>query len=472
MFFSLIYAAKTNQNKATLLFLGNENLAPIIYHKNNKAQGLVVDITKELSKKIGYNIEIKAIDWEEAQNKVLSGEADALLQINLNPEREKIYNFSTELLKSEFSIFKKHGDTSISDVSDLKNKKVGVELVGYPHSLLEAHNDIDIVIIPDWISGFEMIESGLLDALVVDRWIGEYVLAKSKMSKIQVVEKPIESRYSYIAVRKGNEELLNLINNGLKKMKNDGMMDRVIGKWTGEKILYFTQNEIKRSAYYLIFGVFALILFGSVFLVLKLGKTNSQLELKVLERTKELYEVNEKLKRISITDELTNLFNRRHFNNVFEKTWEISVRKNQPISLILLDIDHFKRCNDTYGHLAGDYYLEFIADILKESVKRPGDIVARFGGEEFIIILYDTPEAGARMLAEQIRKTVENTSAVYEDKEMRLTVSLGVATLIPNADLDSKDLIRLADRAMYQAKNNGRNQVVVAQRHVACVNIL
>jgi len=462
IFFALIYAAKTNENKAALLFLGNENLAPIIYQKDNKAQGLVVDITKELSKKIGYNIDVEAIDWGKAQNKVLSGEADALLQININPEREKIYDFSTELLKSEFSIFKKYGDTSINDVSDLKNKKVGVELVGYPRSLLESYHGIDIVIIPDWISGFEMIESELLDALVVDRWIGEYALAKSKTSKIEVIEEPIEIRYSYIAVRKGNEELLKLINKGLKTMKNEGMMDKILSQWTGEKTVYFTRNEIKRSAYYLVFGIFTVMFFGTVFIVIKLRKINSQLELKVLERTKELHEANKKLKRISITDELTNLFNRRYFNNVFQKTWEISVRKNQPISLILLDIDHFKKCNDTYGHLAGDYYLRFIANILKESVKRPGDIVARFGGEEFIIILYDTPEAGARMLAEQIRKTVENTSAVYEDKKIRLTVSLGVATLIPNADLDSKGLIRLADQAMYQAKDNGRNQVVVA----------
>lgn len=114
-------------NSKTIVFLGNEKTAPILYNENGEAKGVVVDIVKELGKKIGYNIEVRVMNWDEAQRMVLLGEADALLQINPNPERIKKYDFSNELLKSEFSIFIKSGNTSIQNVNDLINKKVGVE---------------------------------------------------------------------------------------------------------------------------------------------------------------------------------------------------------------------------------------------------------------------------------------------------------------------------------------------------------
>lgn len=461
-FSSPSYGEQVNENKKTLLFLGNENIPPLIYNDHNNAKGLIVDLIKELSKKISYDIEVEAINWQEAQSKVLSGKADALLHFNPSPEREELYDFSTGLLKSEFSIFKKSGDLSISDISDLENKKVGVELLGYPRYLLEAFDGITIVTIQDWVSGFEMIESGSLDLLVADKWIGEYALAKSKVSDIQVIQEPIETRYSYIAVRKGNEELLKHINKGLKEMKSDGSMEKILNKWSGENIVYFTKNQIKKAVFYMLLGISALVIMGSTYLVTQLRRTNHELELMVEERTKELYEANKKLKKISKTDGLTNISNRRHFNKIFEKAWKRSLRKKQPLSLILLDIDHFKQCNDTYGHLAGDCCLEAMAHILQKSVKGSRDAVARFGGEEFVIMLFNTAEESALMLAKQIRKTVENEVVDYEGQKIRFTASLGVATLIPNTELVSTDLIRLADEAMYQAKENGRNQVVMS----------
>lgn len=250
---------------------------------------------------------------------------------------------------------------------------------------------------------------------------------------------------------------------GLEEMNNDGSMDKILDKWGGENVVCFTETEIKKNTYYILVGAFLLIVMLSLITINKLRRINHQLELKVIERTKELYEANEKLKEISTIDGLTNIFNRRHFDYELKKNWAISLREKQPLTLILLDIDHFKKCNDTYGHLAGDYYLKIIANILKESVKRSGDTVARFGGEEFVALLLNTPEKNGTLLAERIREKIENKTVVFEGNQIRNTVSIGVATLIPNEELDSTDLIKLADQAMYQAKNNGRNQVVTAK---------
>lgn len=158
------------QHSDTIIFLGNEGIAPIIYNEKGKARGVAVDIAKELGKKIGYKIEVRGVNWNEAQNMLLLEEADVLLQINSNPNRERIYDFSDELLESEFSIFIKSGNTSIKKVTDLKNKTVGIESGGHPYTLLQNYDGISIELITDWKKGFQDVVYGKLDAIIVDRW--------------------------------------------------------------------------------------------------------------------------------------------------------------------------------------------------------------------------------------------------------------------------------------------------------------
>jgi len=354
-----------NDDSKTLIFLGDKKIAPILYEEKGIAKGVVVDITRALSNKIGAKIEIKAIEWEEAQNKVLSGDADALLQINPNPEREKLYDFSNELLKSEFSIFVKSGNTDINTINNMQEKKVGVEAGGYPFRLLSNYEGINIVIIPDWKSGFQMIKSGEIDAIVVDRWIGEYELAQSKVTGIQVVEEPIETSYSRIAVKKGNEQLLNSINAGLKTLNEDGTMADILSYWRGKRVVYLTEEYINRIYLNTFIAILIVILLISVYWINRFRKLNLKLESDVRERTRELHDTNRrlqkannKLEKFSMLDGLTNISNRRFFDNTFQKAWNISLRERMPLALIILDIDYFKSYNDTYGHLAGDQCLK------------------------------------------------------------------------------------------------------------------
>ncbi len=172
----------------------------------------------------------------------------------------------------------------------------------------------------------------------------------------------------------------------------------------------------------------------------------------------------DKLIMISSKDGLTGINNRRRFDEYLENEWNRSARSKSPLSLILCDIDSYKAYNDTYGHVAGDDCLKRIANVLEHYARRAGDMAARYGGEEFAIILPDTSADKARHIAEQIRVAVEDLRVLHKSSEISnyVTVSLGVATLVPIRDKKYTTLINLADECLYQAKDNGRNKVIVA----------
>ncbi len=165
------------------------------------------------------------------------------------------------------------------------------------------------------------------------------------------------------------------------------------------------------------------------------------------------------LVKMSRVDGLTGLYNRRYFDEAFSYEWNRSLRNQTPISLILCDIDHFKRINDQYGHLDGDEYLKATAMIIRQLFKRKIDITARFGGEEFIILLVDESSQNACNFAETLRMTVQEFCLEYEGKSIRSTISLGVATHTPQQNDKQEILISKADKALYQSKTSGRNRV-------------
>lgn len=176
---------------------------------------------------------------------------------------------------------------------------------------------------------------------------------------------------------------------------------------------------------------------------------------------KALREKNQKLQQISITDSLTTLFNRKHMMETLASEAARSQRYNRPYSILLLDIDHFKKFNDTCGHLAGDEVLHGVAMSVKASL-RGGDYAARYGGEEFLVLLPETGPADAAQSAERIRSRVERERLGAEASFSGITISIGVASY-PEMGGDSEEVMRHADDAMYVAKRRGRNQVVVAE---------
>ncbi|MHB8137667.1 MAG: GGDEF domain-containing protein [Smithellaceae bacterium] len=166
------------------------------------------------------------------------------------------------------------------------------------------------------------------------------------------------------------------------------------------------------------------------------------------------------LAHLSNTDVLTGLSNRRHFNDVLDREWKRSGRNNSLLSLIILDVDYFKKINDTYGHQVGDEYLRKLAETLASVFKRDSDIVARYGGEEFTVLLVDVDAKHASQLAETAIRSIASMTIDHQGGKISTTISAGVHCCIPEHSSISDYIITGADKALYLAKQRGRNQVV------------
>lgn len=185
-------------------------------------------------------------------------------------------------------------------------------------------------------------------------------------------------------------------------------------------------------------------------------------ESELVELTKQLESANKMLRNLSYLDSLTDIPNRRYFDDLLQVEWNRTMRSSSPLSLIMVDIDHFKFFNDAYGHQAGDRCLQKIAKVLYASVKRPGDFVARYGGEEFIAVLPEIDKEDACHIAERMRLDVIALAIPHAASPVvnLVTISLGVASMIPTNNSSPRNLIEMADKALYKAKQEGRNKAV------------
>jgi diguanylate cyclase (GGDEF)-like protein/PAS domain S-box-containing protein len=175
-----------------------------------------------------------------------------------------------------------------------------------------------------------------------------------------------------------------------------------------------------------------------------------------------LQRVNRELEVLASEDGLTKLANRRRFDECFELEWRRQRRARKPVAMIMCDVDYFKNYNDTYGHQAGDICLATVAEVIRNSVRRVSDMCARYGGEEFAVIMPETDINGARHVADKIRRSLEELQIPHKrsDAAPYVTISFGIATMVPSDDVPPNALIEMADQRLYRAKQQGRNCVV------------
>lgn len=195
----------------------------------------------------------------------------------------------------------------------------------------------------------------------------------------------------------------------------------------------------------------------------ELSKYKDNLELIVNQRTVELETAIEKIKEISLKDALTGCFNRGALNSSLPKEMKRAERYNNPISILLCDLDHFKNINDTYGHQSGDQVLQEVVYTLQESIREDIDWLARYGGEEFLLVMPLTPQEGALVIAERLRKVIENIPFNLSGEEVKITASFGLTSIEDwkkYGAISHEDFLHSADVYLYQAKEDGRNRVV------------
>lgn len=245
-----------------------------------------------------------------------------------------------------------------------------------------------------------------------------------------------------------------------------GFNDRII-----DKILEKVHSEIVETATFFDFHVespkpielllqeanIALSLINLSYEQINKELISAKIELQKL--AKDLEVKNKKLEKLAHIDGLTEVYNHRYFQNFLETEIRRSLRKQTSVSLVLMDIDHFKGFNDNYGHQTGDFILKEICKLMKKNI-RDYDIVARYGGEEFAVVLVETTQEYALKIAEKLRESIETNIFIEGIKEYKVTASFGVATMLsPKSDFKNSDLIGYADKALYESKKKGRNRV-------------
>lgn len=218
---------------------------------------------------------------------------------------------------------------------------------------------------------------------------------------------------------------------------------------------YLVTSDVLNSVYMLFIASFASSILYRNFL------RDYILQMRIQEQNTELIRLNSQLEELSNRDALTGIHNRRFFDKQLTEEWQTAHQQQKILSLAIMDIDDFKSYNDYYGHIQGDLVLQKVVNCIQAITKRPGDSLARFGGEEFVLLLPNTDEAGALIVCNKIRLAVETLNLNHEKSSSgKVTISIGVCTITPELDESFTTFIHHADLALYEAKRRGKNRVV------------
>lgn len=239
------------------------------------------------------------------------------------------------------------------------------------------------------------------------------------------------------------------------------MQDHILSRETARLVLVFRlEGNDWKIVHSGISIPYPLVQDGEVYPVKGLQERNNYLESLVEQRTRALEEANLKLELLSNTDGLTGIANRRRLDIELEEEWNRAHRAGTPLALIMLDVDHFKHFNDHYGHLAGDDCLRSLTQVLLKEARRSGELVARYGGEEFVVLMPDSNMQAALETAQRIQRAVRSAALIRAETPPGIvSCSFGVASLNPSSEHVPDDLLRLADLALYRAKELGRDRI-------------
>jgi len=463
---------------------------PVEFITNGKHTGMTGEYFDTFSKLLGVKFELVQHQiWSETMQAMDSGRIDILTLVQDTPERRAKYNFTSPYMSlNSVMITDRINTNNKMTMQDLTGKKLAVVEGYFWGDLVKVdYPEIELLYVPDITEGLKQTALGRADA-----FLGSFAPLSSYLNKQEITNLMVAGNAPYqinygTAVRKDWPELVGILNKAIATISTEEHK-RIRSNWI--KLDYEPPLLSRRVTG----GLLALTLIAA--LLAGIGAyISATLQRKVREKTSQLHQVNQKLeqmvetrtqdlrrandkllssKRLLTTtnrileaevnrDSLTKIPNRKRLEEVLELALKESLEEQVPVSVILVDIDHFKLLNDHYGHLIGDDCLIEVASCLSAFTKRGGEFVARFGGEEFIIVLPNLTEEEAQKYANLVLKKVHALAIenIESPVEKFVTLSMGVATSDPKVEkLSSSELIGRSDKAMYHAKNTGRNKAV------------
>lgn len=410
--------------------------------------GVAADFMREFASNIGIAIVLTPTKtWKESLEFAQQGKCEILSLLNKSPERDKFLDFTDPYLHSSTVLVARDDVFYLDGLGALSGKKLGiVEGYVYAEKIRNRFPEVQIVNVKSLDESLRLVSKGEIDAgidtlLLISRHIQELGLTNLKIAGQTDLDNDFR-----IGVRKGNPILLSILQKAVTHL-SEARRNQILQRWYSVSFDYKTDWTM--TIILLLIAVFVL------FIVVYGYFSQKKLSQQLAELNDQLQEKNFELEHISQTDPLTGCYNRIRTSEQLTDELNRARRYNLTFSLILFDVDYFKKINDTFGHQAGDNALITLARTVKKHIRK-NDIFGRWGGEEFIIVCPETDLGGAKALAENLRQKIAATKIADVGK---VTASFGVVVYDPAQHPDHKDMISHADLAMYRAKEAGRNKV-------------
>jgi len=440
--------------------------APFSYRNSNQA---LVGLSKDYLDTVTHNIGLKVVyrvyeRWEDILKDTKAQKCDLLNGLYYTPKREKYIEYTIPYLQMKEYFFVRRGSPLVESLDDLKGKRVAL-VKGYAITeWLRAYDDptIEIDEKESITACLYAISTGESDVYIGDTPSARYNMEKHFISDIVIsgINKERIERKLCMGVKKSYAPLAEILSKSIAHL-SEQEHKRIREKWMSE-----IQPKINWVFIGVLLGVVTLVVLLVLLFnwrlrklvklkTLELERLNGELEFKVQERTQALQQLNEQLQRSANTDPLTGIYNRRYFFDISKKILADAQKEGRVMSIAMMDIDHFKKINDTYGHDVGDRVIQKSVEVIKAHL-RSEDIFIRFGGEEFLLLMPHTPPKEAQKRCEEIRKSIEASRMI--DEKTEVTMSIGLSFLHPD-DRDIDQIVKRADNALYQAKRGGRNRV-------------
>jgi polar amino acid transport system substrate-binding protein len=366
------------------------------------------------------------------------------------PERRKYLNFTSNYLEVPLVVATRVDVPFINNILDLEGENIGiVKGDAFVKILRQKYPSLNLIEVTNIKEGLDKVKDGELFGYIDTLASIGYEFQQKYFGELKIAGKISENLKLSIAIVKENHLLLDILQKTVNNITNE-MHREIFTKWIPIKY----QKGIDYTLVWKISIAAILLIILVIYWNRKIIQANNLLK----QAQKDIQEKNKELERLAITDKLTNLYNRRKLDELLHNELNRYERFGHIFGIAILDIDHFKKVNDSYGHQEGDKVLIEISNILRTHIRKT-DFVGRFGGEEFVIICPESQENGVYNLMENIRKDIEK----HDFKEIeKITTSFGIAILKENDTIES--LLKKADEALYEAKKLGRNRVVVSSK--------
>jgi polar amino acid transport system substrate-binding protein len=424
--------------------------------------GMTAEYFKLLEQKLEIPIKMIPTDtWSESLEYGKARKCDLFSLVMPTKERRTYLDFTQNYLSIPLVITTRLDELFVEKIEHLEGKKVGI-VAGYAYGeiLRQRYPQLKIVDVVNILEGLDKVKNGELFGFIDTLATTGYEIQKHYVGELKIAGK-FDDKWELGIGTRNDEPLLQSIFNKAIGTISSQTHQEILNKWVSVNYTQETQRYLKPLL--LTFGL--LVVLSSVLFIIVRTNAKLQEEIRGRKKThKQLQEQLELIEKLSITDELTSLYNRRHFNDVFTREFSRAKREKNPIAFLMFDVDFFKAYNDTYGHQKGDMALKELGRLLKNFSKRGSDFAFRLGGEEFGMIYSEKTFEEALAFAQKLREEVEDLGILHSSSSIsdHLSISIGLVYFESVKDINENSIYKQADENLYKAKESGRNRVVAS----------